>query len=335
MATNKHAIIRYQTLDKCFRNPGRKYYVEDLIEACNKSICEFTGNNLGISRRQIFEDIKFMESSQGWNIDLQRQKHGHKVFYRYTDINFSINNSLLNEAEENQLKEVLSTLSRFVGMPQFEWVEEMTVRLKSSFSSKIEAAKIIEFEQNKFLKGLNFFSDFFNAIVYKKTLCIEYKGFKQVTPVKIIFHPYYLKQFNSRWFVFGKADERRDITNIPIDRVLNITASKVSYVESVIDFNEYFEDAVGVSIPENGEPEIIRIKISKELWPYIETKPIHGSQKIKEKTVEFTIIELLVFVNYELLSLLFSLGDGVIVLEPASVASLLKKKAELIFKNYS
>ncbi len=32
MATNKHAIIRYQTLDKCFRNPGRTYYIDDLIE---------------------------------------------------------------------------------------------------------------------------------------------------------------------------------------------------------------------------------------------------------------------------------------------------------------
>ena len=40
MATNKHAIIRYQTLDKCFRNPGRTYYIDDLIQACNDAIYE-------------------------------------------------------------------------------------------------------------------------------------------------------------------------------------------------------------------------------------------------------------------------------------------------------
>lgn len=73
MATNKHAIIRYQTLDKCFRNPGRRYYIEDLVEACNNSIYEFTGNDLGIKRRQILEDIKFMESTQGWNITLENK----------------------------------------------------------------------------------------------------------------------------------------------------------------------------------------------------------------------------------------------------------------------
>lgn len=64
LATNKHAIIRYQTLDNCFRNPGRKYFLEDLMEECNKAIYDFTGNPDGIKRRQIYDDITFMESEQ-------------------------------------------------------------------------------------------------------------------------------------------------------------------------------------------------------------------------------------------------------------------------------
>lgn len=113
MATNKHAVIRYQTLDKCFRNPGRKYFIEDLVEACSNSIYEFTGIDNGIKRRQILEDIKFMESMQGWNIPLERVREGHRVYFRYEEKNFSINNQPLNETEENQLKEALLTLSRF------------------------------------------------------------------------------------------------------------------------------------------------------------------------------------------------------------------------------
>jgi hypothetical protein len=65
MSTNKHAQIRYLTLDKCFSNFGRKYYIEDLVEACNTSIYEFTGKHEGVKKRQVYEDIKFMESSQG------------------------------------------------------------------------------------------------------------------------------------------------------------------------------------------------------------------------------------------------------------------------------
>ena len=97
MATNKHAIIRYQTLDKCFRNPGRRYYIDDLIEACNESIYEFTGKDEGIKKRQIFEDIRFMESPQGWNIPLDHLRDGHKIYYRYADLSFSIKNQQIFE----------------------------------------------------------------------------------------------------------------------------------------------------------------------------------------------------------------------------------------------
>ncbi len=68
MVTNKHAIIRNRTLDKCFANPGRKYFMEDLVDECNKAIYDFTGNPEGVKRRQSYDNIIFMESEQGWAI---------------------------------------------------------------------------------------------------------------------------------------------------------------------------------------------------------------------------------------------------------------------------
>lgn len=82
MSTNKHAIIRYQTLDKCFRNSGRNYAIEDLVEECNRSIFEYTGNEEGIKKRQLYDDIRFMESEQGWNVELKKIK---KVEEYFTD----------------------------------------------------------------------------------------------------------------------------------------------------------------------------------------------------------------------------------------------------------
>jgi hypothetical protein len=42
-----------------------------------------------------------MESEQGWNIPLDHIRDGHKVYFRYEDMSFSINNQPLNETEEN------------------------------------------------------------------------------------------------------------------------------------------------------------------------------------------------------------------------------------------
>jgi len=91
MATNKNATIRYQSLNRCFRNPGRKYYIDDLIEACNDSLLDIDPSSTGIKRRQIFDDIKFMRDSQGFDAPIESFKDGKKVFYRYSDLSFSIN----------------------------------------------------------------------------------------------------------------------------------------------------------------------------------------------------------------------------------------------------
>jgi len=179
MATNKHATIRYNALDQCFSNPGKRYFIDDLVEACNEAIYNYSGSLEGIKKRQVFEDIKFMESEQGWSIVLERFKDGKKVYYRYASRSFSIRNQSINESELNQLKETLLTLSRFRGMPQFEWMEELMIRIESTFALTGSNKVVVGFEQNPYLRGLNFFSELFNAIVYKKVLIVKYQGFKK------------------------------------------------------------------------------------------------------------------------------------------------------------
>ena len=104
MATNKNAQIRYRILDKCFRNPGRRYFLDDLIAECNNVLMDIDPSSEGVSRRQIFDDITFMESSEGWSIELERHRENRRVYYRYADLKFSIEKSPLNEMEINQIK---------------------------------------------------------------------------------------------------------------------------------------------------------------------------------------------------------------------------------------
>lgn len=335
MATNKQAIIRYQTLDKCFSNPGRRYYIGDLIEACNNSLYEYTGNEIGISRRQIFEDINFMESSQGWSIPLEKIRDGHKVYYRYSDRSFSINNQPLNEMEENQLREALLTLSRFKGMPQFEWIDEITARLDSGLGLSQTNDKIIEFDQNYYLKGLEFITPVYNAIIYKKVLIIDYKSFKQDISHSIIFHPYFLKQYNNRWYVYGMNDENQFILNLALDRISSINESDKKFIpNNSIDFNEYFEDIVGVTLNNESTVQKIILKVSNDLFPYIKTKPIHGSQKLKEKGQQYTMISLDLIPNYELESLILSYGEGMEIIQPDSLREKIRKRIEKMLENY-
>ena len=334
MATNKHAQIRYNTLDKCFRNPGRNYKLEDLLEECNQAIINFDPDSEGIKKRQLYDDLRYMESEQGWSIELEEGlKQGRKRVYRYVDTNFSISNQPLNEADANHLKSALITLSRFKGLPQFDWVDELSIRLEDSFSLTKETKNIISFEENEFLKGKEHIAQFYDAINYKKVLKIKYKNFKSQEPQIFILHPYYLKQYNNRWFLFGKNKDFENLTNLALDRIEKIEETDQHYIETNIDFNEYFDDVIGVSVNE-GPIQKILLKISNNSINYIKTKPLHGSQKIKVENDEFTVVELELIPNYELESRILSFGENMEVLEPINIRDNLNKRIELLQNKY-
>jgi predicted DNA-binding transcriptional regulator YafY len=335
MATNKHATIRYHALDRCFSNHGRKFFIEDLINACNDAIYEYAGIVDGVKKRQVFDDIIFMESEQGWSIPLERFKDGKKVYYRYTEKSFSIKNQIINQEEVEQLKNVLNMLSRFKGLPQFEWIEEIQIRLEDTFKLKGNLQATVGFEQNPFLKGLNYFTELFNAIQNQKALKIRYQGYKQVKAIDVVFHPWYLKQYNNRWFLFGLNDEFKSLSNLAIDRIVSTNESKEKYkLNNEIDFEEYFDDVVGVTVRRDVPTEKLIIKITKELWPYIVSKPLHGSQKIKSKNESNVVIELNVQVNHELMALLFSYMDSIEVVEPRDLREKFKIISETLYQKY-
>lgn len=112
MATNKNAAIRYKALDKCFSNPYKKFFIDDLIEYCSETLTEHYGEVTSVSRRQIFDDINFMKSEAGYEAPIESYKEGRKVFYRYENTNFSILSKPLNNLEINNLTEALETLGR-------------------------------------------------------------------------------------------------------------------------------------------------------------------------------------------------------------------------------
>jgi hypothetical protein len=59
-------------------------------------------------------------------------------------------------------------------------------------------------------------------------------------------HPYHLKQYNNRWFLFGRNEEKNSSTwNLAIDRIMDITESSEKYIPNTeIDWFEYFDDSL-------------------------------------------------------------------------------------------
>jgi predicted DNA-binding transcriptional regulator YafY len=334
MAITKNALIRYRTLDKCFSNFGRKFSNEDLLEACNNALYEFNFSSDGIKKRQLFEDIKFMESAQGWEIPLQRNKEGRNVFYKYETKDYSINNQPINDFEIEKLKSALLVLSRFKGMPQFEWVNELILKLQQAFNLDANKQEIISFDANEYLKNIHLIGDLFNAIIYQKVLELEYQKFDNQNSKTFEFHPYYLKQYNNRWFIIGRFPKYENLTHFAIDRIVQFQESDVKYLTTNINFNDYFEDVIGISKPKKTTIEKVVLLATSDLKPYIVTKPIHGSQKKISDDSNGYLFSIEVYINFELENLMLSYGETLKIIEPKSLQETIKNRLLKNLENY-
>lgn len=327
-------MLRYQVLDRCFGNPGRNYFIDDLLHEVNKALEEYNGKESEIKRRQLFDDIKFMESDQGWAIPLNRHKDGRKVYYRYDDLDFSISQQPLNESELSQISSAISVLSRFAGAPQFEWVQELLPVLKDRFDVKTSTKEVIALESNIDLKGIEHLTTLYEAIVNEQVLTIEYQDFKSEEIYSYSFHPYYLKQYNNRWFVLGLNEDQSIPTwTVALDRIQSISYLTDKYTSTDTDWNEYFFDIIGVTRPINKDVETIILEVSKEQAPYIKTKPLQPTQKtswVRNKL----FVEIKVIPNYELETLILGFGEKVKVVSPDHLKERISNRVLELFENY-
>lgn len=330
MAINKNAFVRYKVLDNCFRNSSKKYFIEDLMEECEKVMTENNSSTNGISRRQIFADIAFMESKDGWSIDLIRSRHGKRIYYRYKEADFSINNMPLNEMEIVQLQTVSEVLSQFKGMPQFQWINELIPKLRQGMAEKDVAATIIEFDNNQYLRGVEYLGLLHSAIYYKKVLKVEYKTFESDQSFDVVIHPYFLKQYNSRWFLFGFNPEKQKYDwNMAVDRILSIEEISQKYISnSSIVWQEYFDDLIGVTKPERTKAESITLRFFGKTGHYIQSKPVHGSQKAKWLDKDTLEVKLQLIINYELERFILSYADAVDVIYPKTLSKKIKGRLQ-------
>lgn len=334
MPTNKNALLRYQILDRCFSNRHRKYTIEDLVDAVNEALYDMYGSEVSV--RQIRDDIKYMRDRVSYDAPIEAIPFdGKRCYYRYTDPDFTIFNNELTVEEVTKLSSTINMLGRYRGGAN-RWLEEVISNLEFRFGIKTNREHIVSFEQNDQLRGLEFLSELIDSAINHQPLNLLYRTYngKETT---VVIHPYHVKQYNNRWFLFGleQTPIGDRIANRPLDRIVKFSIANVPFIpNTTIDFTTHFDDVVGVSIPEDCVvKETVVLKFAPERFPYAVSKPIHHSQKILSE--EDCILQIEVRPNKELESVIFSYFPHVEVLAPASLREEFKEKISKNLKKYT
>lgn len=312
MATNKNARLRYEALDKCFSNFSRKFFIEDLQEACARYLFQEGCDHTEVSKSQIYADIRFMKNSPSMAAPIKAQWDGQRRYYRYTEEGFSIVD--LTDEELTELETTVKMLASFKGMPQFDWMFDIVNKLKKKYKVRGEAKSFLSFDSNIDLQGLDNFKAIFGYIANEQPIAIVYEPFNK-PQFTAVLHPYFLKQYNNRWFLLGLNDEFKKISVFAIDRIISIEPAQAKFIPDhyIVDPEDYFYNVIGVTIPKEQNPVNVVLRFSEHRYPYVKAKPIHATQRINDQecTVAINVV-----LNKELVSTILSFGDDVEVVEP-------------------
>ena len=331
MANTKNSAIREMVLDRCLRGK-RKYTMQDLMDACNKELRNHELSEV-TSLNTIRQDLRNIESR--YYTIVEDKRVGRNIYYSYKDPSFSIFDAPLTEDEMRHLNDTLLMLKRFEGLPQFRWISEMNTRLQTNFMSSGEEAPIIGFDENPYVQGSDYLTQLYDAICHHACLKLTYRPFLSDEAKIHEIHPYYLKQYNGRWFLFGWSQQAQRLNTYALDRIEGISRSDTKYIENTMfDFQEYFEDIIGVSINNNNTLEKVRLWFNKEQLQYVKTKPLHGSQRVFDENELGGVVEIEVMPNFELEQLLLSFGERVKVLAPKGLVKKNKNRIATNLKNY-
>ena len=324
MPANKNAVTRYKYIDELLSDKHHYYDIHDITSKVN-DLLEDAGFKT-VTQRMIEKDIDYLQYAP-FDADIERYRESGKACIRYADPTFSIFTKKLSDDEQNLLSEVLNTIGQFDGLDNFDWLDAMKKKLGLS-----ERQKIISFSKNLYLKNSNLLGGLFSAISNKQVVEIVYKKFSSSESQILVLHPYLLKEYNNRWFLIGSLDKEKMILNLPLDRIENYKVlPALKYKDYKGDIEERFEDIIGVTVFANKKVENILLWVSDNDFPYLDTKPLHGSQTVVNEDNETKyrkkysslkggrFVKLQCKENYELIVNLIGYLDALVVLEPKTL----------------
>lgn len=357
MPSNKNAVIRYMYLDQMLSDRFHKYTCLDMLNKVNERL-ELAGfptiggdrsdfdRYVRSGKRVIQLDLQALQESPfNMEIDSSERLYGSPV-YRYADQTQSLFSKQLSDEEKRLLQEVLNTLGQFSGLNNFEWLQDLQEKLndRKAFgrgeydADNNPSRKIISFSSNEYLTGKDLLGTLFSMIVNRMVVDVEYAPFGDEVRTHRLY-PYLLKQYNNRWYLIGtplankKYPYRKGFClSLPLDRISSIhPVDGEAYIDCDDDFEERFEDIIGVSYYENEPLTAITLAVRDSYTGYIDTKPIHGSQvklPVEQQAVlhrkyggfeGYTFYRLSLKPNRELFNAIYGNGEDVLLIAPKSI----------------
>ncbi len=294
-----------QTKNKYSKNEIYNYVVKHL-------------KDVPISIRTINYDLKYLKKYKEAPIEISGK--GKNSVYYFAD-EFELFKSIISNEDKSDLVLLHSIFSSIPFVNSSLQFEKVLENIGAPNKKTVLKYPPIDFEQvieSKLVK--NNFKIIFDAIIENICILIQYKSFNNIEVEELEFHPYFLKQFNKRWFVIGYNPQKKIIETRGVERIekIKLLYNKERNTKYYIKPEKYRAHLFGVT-KTNENAQVIQIQISKNRAPYFISKPIQPIQKQKKLKDGSNLISFKCIINKELIAELLSYGSDVQVIKPKTL----------------
>ncbi|MFA7444619.1 MAG: WYL domain-containing protein [Flavobacteriaceae bacterium] len=155
----------------------------------------------------------------------------------------------------------------------------------------------------------------------------HYKPFWHEEIPDIEIEPYCVKIFKQRWYVLGKNTSLNEMRIYGLDRIQSITTTNTKFkIPKTFKADAYFENAFGIVVSPKVTPCEVKIKVFGNRQNYLQTLPLHHSQREVESNKEYTVFKYYIAPTQDFIKEILSFGSGIEVLSPESFRNEIAEK---------
>lgn len=202
----------------------------------------------------------------------------------------------------------------------------------STFNEKNNVLSFVEFENASTIEHIPDFKMVLEAIQKQLPITFRHSSFYHLKEEDYTLKPYFLKQYQNRWYVIGETE--KGYRTFGIDRLENIVIGSKKFKSKTEEAKDKFSNVVGLNYVDH-KIEKVHLAFNISQKPYVKSLPLHRSQKeINSQNESSFDIELLIHPNFEFRQQVLKYGSLVKVIHPKWLADEIREELRKGFENY-
>ena len=314
----------------------RLLFVDGQIRDGKYPNCTSLAKAWEVSSRTIARDMDYLRDELAAPIAYDRKKNG----YYYSEANYRLPTISVSESDLFAVCIASKALKQFENTPLHARLRSIFSRLEQSLPQTVDVdpawldERILIFSEPATTIDPEIWKAVAAGVRENRRVRIQYKTLGAPRAGTRTVEPYYLVNFKGEWYVTGFCRLRKSIRTFALSRIRKAELLTIGFVfPAEYDPETLFGDRFGITWQESHQ--LIRIRFTSRLAPFITERQWHPDQRIKKQKDGSIVLEFTTNHMKELKDWVLSWGAGATVIDPKELRDVIRSELQLAASNYN